>query len=105
MFNMEIVWALVGLVGLVLLDALLGASLAIKRGDFAWSEIARTLKANVLPYIISLGALGAMASFARAGPAEAMQGFFYTFAGVYTVKLVSDLAVKVKDLFGVEVAA
>ena len=103
MFNMEIVWVLVVLMGLVLLDALLGISLALKQGDFAWSEIARTLKANVLPYVISIAGLGGVANFARAGPADVMVGFFYTFAGVYTVKLVSDLAVKVGDLFGVDV--
>jgi len=104
MFNMEIVWTLVGLVGLILLDALLGISIALKSGSFSWSEIARTLKANVLPYIISLAALGAVASFARAGPADVMVGFFYTFAAAYTVKLVADLTIKVKDLFGVDVS-
>ena len=104
MLNMEIVWTIVGLVGLVLLDALLGISLAIKRGDFSWSEIARTLKANVLPYVISLAAMGAVASVAQAGPADVMVGFFYAFAAAYTIKLVSDLTSKVKDLFGVDVS-
>lgn len=104
MFNMEIIWALVGLVGLLLLDTILGASVALKRGDFSWSELARTLKSNMLPYIVSLGALGGLASYARAGPADVMVGFFYTFAAAYTVKLVADLTGKVKDLFGVDVS-
>ena len=103
MINMEIVWTLVGLVGLLLLDTILGASVALKRGDFSWSELARTLKSNMLPYIVSLGALGGLASYSRAGPAEAMTAFFATFAGLYTLKLVSDIAAKVKELFGVEV--
>jgi hypothetical protein len=103
MLNMEIVWALVGLVGLVLLDAVLGVSIALKRGDFAWSEVARTLKVNILPYIISLAALGAVASFARAGPADVMAGFFYAFATAYTIKLMADLTGKVKQLFGIDV--
>ena len=100
--NMEVVWALVGMLGLLILDSVLGASIAIKGGSFSWSELARTLKTNVLPYIVSLAALGGLASVARNGP---MEGFFYTFSAAYSVKLLADLAVKVRELFSVNVSA
>lgn len=102
MLDMEVVWTLVGLISMLLLDTVLGVSLALRRGEFSWAEIARTLKTNVLPYVVSLAAMGAVASFSHGG-GGAMTGFFLTFAGLYSVKLISDLGAKVKELFGVEV--
>lgn len=100
--NAEIVWTLVGLLSLLAVDTVLGAALALKRGEFSFGELARTLKTNVLPYVVSLAAMGAVASFSHAG-GGAMTGLFVTFTGVYTTKLLSDLAGKIKDIFGVEI--
>ena len=101
MLNIEIIYTLLGLVGLLFLDTLLGMSLAIKNGSFSYTMMAHTLKSNVLPYVISLGGLGAAASFSSSGPAEAMTAFFLTFSGLYTVKLVADISAKVKEMFSI----
>ena len=47
------------LLGLAVLDVVLGVALGIKTGTFAWGEVARFLKTNVAPYILVWGVLAA----------------------------------------------
>lgn len=101
--RIEVIWTLVGLISLLGLDMLLGVALALKNGEFRWSELPRTLRTNVLPYLISLAGLGAAASFSpSAAGGDALAAFFLTFAAAYTTKIMADLGSKVARLFGVK---
>lgn len=51
------------LVGLVLLDVVLGIAAALKSGTFHWSEVARFYRTNVIPYILGYVALHITISF------------------------------------------
>lgn len=93
--NMEVVWAIVGLLFMLLVDFALGVALAIKAGSFKWAQIPETLKSNVLPYVVPLMALGAGGSYANNATLE---GMFYAFTAGYTVKLVADITAKIKAL-------
>lgn len=99
--RIEVIWTLVGMLSMLGLDTLLGVALALKHGEFRWDEVPRTLKTNVLPYLISLAGLGAAASFSpSAAGGDALAAFFLAFSAAYIAKLMADIRTKLMRLFG-----
>ncbi len=45
-------WQVKTLLGLILIDVLLGIAAAVKRDVFDWGELGRFYQSNVLPYVI-----------------------------------------------------
>ena len=103
MVNMEIVYALLGILSLLVIDFIFGVSISIKNGTFALGRLPNTLKANVLPYVVPLIAMGVLPMLSGATPFQAVEGFFFAFTVAYSAKLMIDIGLKVKDLYGLTV--
>ena len=100
--NLELLYAVLGILAMILVDQVLGIARAVKEGTFRWPEIAATLKNNVLPYVVPVVVLGLIASL-DTRVAGALTGMFGAFIASYTIKLMADITSKVKDLFGIDV--
>jgi|GEM_PF-6465757 hypothetical protein len=95
----EILYPLIALISAIGLDWLLGIALALKDRTFKWGLLPETLRANVLPYLLPLGALAGLATLEANA---ALAGFFYAFSAAYSAKLLADIAQKVERLTGVK---
>lgn len=97
----EIIWSLLGIISVLGLDTLLGICVALRKGEFEWGRLPQTLKVNVLPYVISLGGLGLIASIVPNAVGNGiMESLYFGLASTYAAKLIYDLKVKLAELFG-----
>jgi len=87
------------IVGGVLLDAVLGVSLALKLGDFDWRKLAQFLKTNIAPYAVAyIGLYVIMASLGLAESDLGLAGAQVLLSGLITANLLGDIADKIKWL-------
>ena len=86
-------------VGGVLLDAVLGVSLALKLGAFDWRKLAQFLKTSIAPYAVAY--VGLYAITASLGITETDlggAGVQVLLSGLITANLLGDIAEKIKLL-------
>ncbi|MGC9030109.1 MAG: hypothetical protein ACP5LD_10605 [Desulfomonilaceae bacterium] len=81
--------------GLIVLDTILGIALAVTKGNFKFSEIARWLQTAVLPY---LGGLLVLAYLSGLNPA--MKDLFMAATATAVVKYLADIVGKLSS-FGI----
>lgn len=98
----ELLYAVLGILSMLLVDQVLGIARAVKLGTFKWSEIAATLKNNVLPYVVPVAVLGLIASL-DTRVSGALTGMFGAFTAAYTIKLVADITEKIKALYEISI--
>lgn len=105
MFAVDVVLmkALVVLIVLVFVDVILGAAIAIRKGEFSLEELPRFLRTEVLPYLVSLGGLVFLAMFEDVQQ-YGISALAWSAIVVYGSRMVFvELRKKVVVLFGPEV--
>lgn len=80
-------------VGLIVLDTLLGWTLALQGGTWDWRKVGRFVETSILPYVGGLLGLAAVAVLAPQSAAV-----FYASAAAADVKLLADVFAKVGQL-------
>ncbi|MEW6555067.1 MAG: hypothetical protein AB1384_12370 [Actinomycetota bacterium] len=100
--NVELLYAVLGILAMLLVDQVLGIARAVKLGTFKWSEIAATIENNVLPYVVPVVVLGLIASL-DSSISSALTGVFGAFVAAYTVKLIADITEKIKALYEISI--
>lgn len=79
--------ALLGILGLIVLDVLTKVAVSLARGRFDWGELLRFLRTNVLPYVICYGGVLGLTYLAQTQqlpsevvlPFQGLAALFYAF--------------------------
>ncbi len=104
MIDFHVFVVLLIVLGLVLLDWLVGIIVALVRGAFDPGTLPRQLETFVLPYVGSLLVLAILQAFSHfvtvAGVSGAASGTFYGAASAVGIKAVADIVSKATGLIG-----
>ncbi|MDP3487303.1 MAG: hypothetical protein Q8S19_05135 [Bacillota bacterium] len=94
-FDMTIVWTLLTVLALIVLDTLLGVTIAFSKGTFDPRQLPAFLKNNLLPYVgaLSLLAIGAMSL-------DVIKALFFASAAAAIAKFLADVKDKLMSIFG-----
>jgi len=98
-------WQVRTLVGLVLIDIVLGIAAALRAGQFEWSKMAQFYQTNVLPYILGYVVFFAAVTFVipEEGflnfPPEVAEVVNGTVVGVAWATLLLKLGISIADSF------
>lgn len=90
-----VVSALEAVLGLILVDTVLGILLSIKQGQFDFRKLPQFLAKNVLPYVGGLLILGLAASFS-----VEISALYYASATAASAKFLIDVKDKIVQIFG-----
>ncbi len=95
LFPQAVLTALLTVLGLVLADFALGVTVAIIQKQFDVRKLPDFIRTGVLPYVVPLIVLAAMA-----GSNASLQAVFFTSAAALTAKFIADIKDKLVSLFG-----
>ena len=95
LFPQAVLTALLTVLGLVLADFVLGVTVAIIQKQFDVRKLPDFIRTGVLPYVVPLIVLAAMA-----GSNASLQAVFFTSAAALTAKFIADIKDKLVSLFG-----
>lgn len=87
--------ALGAVLGLILVDTILGILLSLKAGFFGFRKLPQFLETNVLPYIGGLIVLSLAASIS-----VEMSALFYAAAATTSAKFLAEIKDKIVEVFG-----
>jgi hypothetical protein len=85
--------AFLTLLALIALDTFLGFVSALVKGSWNWTAVGRFIETSVLPYVGGLLALALLALIQ-----DTMMSVFYTSVAAASLKLVSDIVIKISNL-------
>lgn len=92
--SQEVIATVLAVLGLILVDALLGVVLAISKNQFDVQKFPQFLKTNVLPYV------GGLLILAMAAGNPQMKALFLASAAATAIKFIAEIKDKVVALFG-----
>jgi hypothetical protein len=100
-FNQAVASLFVFLAVLILINTLLGISLALKKETFKWTELPRFLKTEVLPYYLTLLGATAPGIFLDLGKYEdPLLGIIGVIELAYMSRLMALINGQIKELTG-----
>lgn len=94
---MELVNTLRVVVGLIVLDALLGVALAVKRKEFDWEKLPQFLATNIFPYVGGILATG-LAAVVAGG--KDVPELFYAVGAIASARYLKSCRDKAVQLLG-----
>ena len=97
LLNLPVFTVLVYVVVAIFVDALFGAILAIKVGEFNFKELPRFVGTNILPYVLGLLVLALVAEYQGA----VFQYLFYTTALLVVARYIAKVKEKISVLFSI----
>ena len=109
--NLSLVYALLGILGLICLDVVFGVAVALKDGTFSLQKLPQFLATKILPYFLSLAALVAVAQLNLSAyasnlgiAADALVVIAWAALSAYALKLFQEIGQKLLTLFGINIA-
>lgn len=100
LFPQAVLTALLTVLGLVLADFVLGVTVAIIQKQFDVRKLPDFIRTGVLPYVVPLIVLAAMA-----GSNASLQAVFFTSAAALTAKFIADIKDKLVSLFATSITS
>lgn len=92
---------LLTVIGLIVLDAVLGALDALFKGEFSFQKLGQFVRTNLAPYVVGLLALAVLALLPT-GQQQALAGAFWAALAASVARYIAEILGKIKR-FGVPV--
>lgn len=109
--NLSLIYALLGVLALIVLNVILGVAIAIQTGTFSLQKLPQFLSNEVLPYGLSLSALiGAaqlnltpLAANVSTITSDSLTVIAWAAVSAYVLRMIQEIGQKIFALFGIQV--